>query len=569
MSPRRAIVVGAGVGGLTAAMKLAHQGWDVQLFEKQGSPGGRCGRLAVGGFTFDLGPTILLMPFVLKRTFASVGRRLEDYLALTRCDPNYRVTWRDGSTLTLSGDLDAMRGELEHLEPGSFQRFLAFLAKGQVRHDVSMERFVSKHFASLAEFLTPRNLPDLFRVGAHQRLYAQVSKAFGDERLRQAFSFQTMYLGVSPYEAPAVFSLLPYTELAVGVWYPQGGMGAIPLALERVGREEGVRFHYRAPVKRVLQDAGRAVGVELESGERHLCEAVVVNADYPYALERLVDAAEARRQKLERRRYTSSGYMLYLGVRRRLEPLLHHNVFFGRDFEGSFADIFERRRVPDDPSFYVNAPVRTDESMAPAGKDALYVLVPVPHQAPGLDWKVEGPKVRAKVLARLAELGLGDLERDVEVERVATPDDWALSLNLARGAAFGLAQSMFQLGPFRPKVWDERVQNLFYCGASTQPGTGVPTVMISADLAVQAVEARAHAGARRTGRALAGPDRQTDNQNEDSAVAAAVTGSRGAVEPGTAETHTGLACRGQVTGPSADAPARGRTAGARLRGTSA
>jgi phytoene desaturase len=216
-----------------------------------------------------------------------------------------------------------------------------------------------------------------------------------------------------------------------------------------------------------------------------------VNAYYPYALAHLVDAAEAKRQKLDRRRFTSSGSMLYLGLKRRDEQLLHHNVFFGCDLKGSFADIFHRFRVPDDPSFYVNAPARTDPTMAPPGKDALQVLVPVPHQAPGLDWKVEGPKVRAKVFARLAELGLGDVERDVEVERVVTPDDWASSLNLSRGSAFGLAQTMFQIGPFRPKVWDDQVHNLFSCGASTQPGTGIPTVMISADLAVQATAARA------------------------------------------------------------------------------
>lgn len=491
MTARTAIVVGAGVGGLTAAMKLAHQGWSVDLFEKQPVPGGRCGRIQARGFTFDTGPTILLMPFVFEAAFTSVGRRLSDYLELTRCDPNYRVTYRDGSTLTLSSDLTTMRGELERLEPGSFERFLTFMAKGQVRHDVSMERFVSKHFASLAEFLTPSNLPQILRVGAHQNLYRQVAKVFRDLRLQQAFSFQTMYLGVSPYEAPAVFSLLPYTELAVGVWYPTGGMGAIPLALERVCREEGVGLHYGAPVRRVLTEGGRAVGVELEDGRVQKADVVVVNADYPYAVQHLVDAAEFQRQKLDARRYTSSGYMLYLGLRRRYEQLLHHNVFFGRDFEGSFGDIFEKKRVPEDPSFYVNAPARTDASMAPDGKDALYVLVPVPHQAPGVDWKVEGPKVRAKVFARLAELGLPDLERDVEFEQVLTPDDWASSLNLAKGAAFGLAQNMFQIGPFRPKVWDEKVQNLFYCGASTQPGTGVPTVMISADLAVQAVEARA------------------------------------------------------------------------------
>lgn len=488
---RSAIVVGAGVGGLTAAMKLAHDGWRVDVFERLDVPGGRCGRITADGFTWDLGPTILLMPFVLERTFASVGRKLSDYLSLTRCDPNYRVTFRDGSTLTLTSELTKMREELERIEPGSFSRYLQFMAKGQVRHDTSMERFVSKHFSSLGEFLTPSNLPEILRVGAHRRLYGQVSEAFRDERLRQAMSFQTMYLGVSPFEAPAVFSLLPYTELAVGVWYPKGGLGEVGRALEKVCRELDVSVHYRSPVRRIVIEHGRAVGVELEDGEVRRADVVLCNADYPWAYKHLIDPKVSARPELERKRYTASGYMLYWGLKRRVEGLLHHNVFFGRDFKGSFNDIFERLRVPEDPSFYVNAPVRTDPGMAPEGKDALYVLVPVPHQTPSVDWKVEGPRVRAKVLSRLAEVGITDLERDLEVERIITPDDWASGLNLERGSNFGLAQNMMQIGPLRPKVWDDRIENLFFCGASTQPGTGVPTVMISADLAVQAIRERA------------------------------------------------------------------------------
>lgn len=486
----RAIVIGAGVGGLTAAMKLAHRGWQVDLYEKQDVPGGRCGRIEAGGFRWDLGPTIMLMPFVFERAFASVGRRLEDYLTLVRCDPNYRVTFRDGSTITLTSELTRMRDELERLEPGSFEPYLRFLAKGRDRHDTSLERFVGKHFDSLAQFLTPSNLPHIFRIGAHQTLFSQVSKSFSDERLRQTMSFQTMYLGVSPYEAPAVFSLLPYTELAVGIWYPIGGMGAIPRALEKVCHELGVATHYRAPVRRVLLEGGVARGVELEDGSIERADVVVCNADYPWAQKHLIDPAVSAHPELEKKRYTSSGYMLYLGVRRRYDELLHHNVFFGRDFAGSFESIFDKLEVPEDPSFYVNAPAHTDPSMAPEGKDALYVLVPVPHKAPHLDWKVEGPKLRAKIFARLKELGLGSLEQDVEVERVVTPDDWERELNLERGSNFGLAQNMFQIGPFRPKVWDDRIPGLFYCGASVQPGTGVPTVMISADLCVQAIDGR-------------------------------------------------------------------------------
>jgi phytoene desaturase len=493
VSRAKVLVVGAGVGGLTAAMKLAHQGYDVEVLERLDVPGGRCGRITdeAGGYTFDLGPTILLMPQVFRDTFASVGKRLEDSLTLVRCDPNYRVHFRDGSSITLTTELTKMREELERLEPGSFEPYLQFLARGRDRHDTSLTRFVGRHFDSLSSFLTPENLPHIFRIGAHKTLAADVAKSFRDPRLQQVMSFQTMYLGVSPYEAPAVFSLLPYTELAVGVWYPMGGMGAIPRALEKVGRELGVRYRYGTTVARVLVEDGQARGVQLADGSLERADVVVVNADLPWAYQHLLGAPYAAKLKLDRKRYTSSGYMLYLGTRRQYPELLHHNVFFGRDFEGSFTDIFERHRVPADVSFYVNAPARTDASMAPKGQDALYVLVPVPHQAPGVDWAVEGPKVRAQVFARLAEFGLKDLEHQLAFERVITPDDWASQLNLTHGANFGLAQNRFQIGPFRPKVFDERIDNLFFCGASAQPGTGVPTVMISARLAVEAIEARA------------------------------------------------------------------------------
>jgi phytoene desaturase len=486
----RAIVIGAGVGGLTAAMKLAHQGWQVDLYEKLGVPGGRCGRVEAQGFTWDLGPTIMLMPFIFEEAFASVGKRLSDYLTLVRCDPNYRVTFRDDSTITLTSELTRMRDELERLEPGSFEPYLKFLAKGRDRHDTSLELFVKKHFDSLASFLTPSNLPHIFRIGAHRTLFGQVSKSFQDERLRQTMSFQTMYLGVSPFEAPAVFSLLPYTELAVGIWYPMGGMGAIPRALEKVCAELGVTLHYQREVSRIVIEGGQAKGVQFADGSIERADVVLCNADYPWAYKHLIDPKVSSHPELEKKRYTSSGYMLYLGVKRRYDELLHHNVYFGRDFEGSFRDIFTTLQIPEDPSFYVNAPAHTDPSMAPAGKDALYVLVPVPHTAKHLDWAIEGPKLRARIFARLAERGMGDLERDVEVERVITPDDWARELNLERGANFGLAQNMFQIGPFRPKVWDERVRDLFFCGASVQPGTGVPTVMISADLCVKAIGER-------------------------------------------------------------------------------
>ncbi|WP_163990071.1 phytoene desaturase family protein [Pyxidicoccus caerfyrddinensis] len=482
---RRVVVVGAGVGGLAAAARLAHQGFDVQVFEKTNGPGGRCNQLRANGFTWDIGPTIVLMPEVFEETFRALGRRIEDYLTLLRCDPNYRVHFRDGSDVTFTSELCAMGRELERVEPGSYERYLAFMAQGRVQYRTSLDYLVGRNYDGISDYFSPKVLARILKVRAHRRMYADVSRYFQDDRLRAAMTFQTMYLGVSPFASPAVYGLLPFTELGVGIWFPKGGLYAIPQALERLGREEGVRFHYGTPVERILTDGGRTTGVRLASGEVVEADAVLCNADLPYAYETLLDPNATRLKRPEKLRYTSSGYMLYLGMKRKVPGLLHHNVVFGRDYKGSFDDIFERFRVPEDPSFYVNVPTRTDASLAPEGKDALYVLVPVPHQNPDVHWKEEGPKVRAKVFARLAELGFPRLESDIEVERIFTPDDWASTFNLARGSAFGLAQNFTQIGPFRPRNQDARVKNLFFVGASTQPGTGLPTVLISARLVTE------------------------------------------------------------------------------------
>ncbi len=487
MKRQKIAVVGAGVGGLAAAARLAHQGFAVDLFEKNEGPGGRCNRLSFDGFHFDTGPTLLLMPEVLEETFASVGRKASDYLQLHQCDPNYRIHFRDQSSITFFTDLVKMRAELDRVEPGSFSRYLQMLALGKRQYDVSLERFVGVNHDSVAGFFKPSNLAKVLQIRAHRNMYAEVSRRFADDRLRASLTFQTMYLGISPFESPAVYGLLPYTELAQGIWFPQGGMYALPRALEKVAVEEGVRFHYRTGIERVLSDGRRATGVRLEGGRELDYDAVLVNADLPWAYKNLLQDTPARLKRLEKMKYTSSAFMMYLGTRRKITALDHHNVFFGGDYQGSFTDIFDRKQVPADPSFYVNAPSHTDPSLAPEGKDALYVLVPVPHQAPHLDWKVEGEKVRQKVFARLKETLGDDLEREIEVERDFTPDDWAGTYNLDRGAAFGLSHHFFQVGPFRPANQDPTLRNVFFVGASTQPGTGLPMVMLSAKLVAERV----------------------------------------------------------------------------------
>ena len=487
-----AVVVGAGVGGLAAAARLAHAGLDVQVFEQTAEPGGRCAQLQCDGYTFDMGPTILLMPEVVERTFQALGRRMESYLRLHRCDPNYEIRFRDGSRLTFTSELTRMAEEVERIEPGSFPRFLRFLALGQVQYRTSLDQFVGRNFDHLGQFLTPASLRGIFRARAHRRLYSVASEFFGDDRLRAAVTFQTMYLGISPYESPAVYGLLPFSELGVGIWFPEGGLHALPRALERLAKDVGVRVAYRSAVRSITFEGKRATGVTLADGTHAPADLVLCNADLPWAYRNLIDPAVTRLRRAGKLRYTSSGYMLYLGLDRQVPELGHHNVFFGSDYRGSFEDIFERFRVPADPSFYVAVANRTDPSLAPAGRDGLYVLVPVPRQHPSLDWAVEGPRVRAKVFGRLRQEGL-DLERHVVTERIFTPDDWASRFSLEHGSAFGLSHHFFQVGPFRPSNQDRTVRNLFFVGASTQPGTGLPTVMLSAELVVERMRREAAA----------------------------------------------------------------------------
>jgi phytoene desaturase len=486
----RVAVVGAGVGGLAAAARLAHSGFDVDVFEKHEGPGGRCGQLRLGGFTFDTGPTILLMPEVLERTFLALGKRLADYLVLSRCHPNYRLHFHDGTRLLLQSDLGALSAELEQLVPGSSAGFLGFLALSGRMYRTSLERFVLRNFDGAAQFLAGGNLRQLLALSAHRSLASVVRGFLKDERLQAALTFQTMYLGMSPYQAPAVYGLLSHSEMGVGVYFAKGGLYALPLALERLGREEGARFHYRSEVRRILSTPEGVHGVELLDGTEVSADLVLCNADLPWAYRNLLNPSHTRLRRARRLRYTSSGYMLYLGLRRSVAGLGHHSVFLGRNYRESFEDIFQRHRVPLDPSFYVAIANRTDASLAPAGKDSVYVLVPVPHAHPSLDWAREGPPLRARVLARLAQEGFS-LEADIEVERVFTPEDWETSLHLENGSAFGLGMQLGQLGPFRPRNQDRRLPNLFFVGASTTPGTGLPTVMVSAELAVQRMLAHA------------------------------------------------------------------------------
>ena len=489
-----AIVIGAGIGGIATAARLAKNGYDVTVLEKNETAGGRCNQFIKDGHRFDIGPTLFLMPEVWEETFASLGERMSDHLDLRRIDPTYKVYFEDGLQLELTSDIGKMQTQLEKVEKTAFSGFLNYIAEGNKHYKVSLEKFVGRNFLNIFEYFSLKNLPLLFQLKALGKHYKNTSRFFKDERLKAAFTFQNMYLGLSPYEAPVTFSLLQYTELAEGVWYPMGGMYAGIQSLVKIAEKLGVKFVYNAPVKKLKVEGSKVTGAELHDEREFFADIFVGNADLPYIYKELLpDAKEAK--KLEDKLYTCSTIMFYWGVDKQYPQLAHHNVFLGGDYKASFDEIFEKHTLPDSPSFYVHAPARTDEAASPKGQDTLYVLVPVGHldARAKQDWDAIIKRARETIFARLAkEFNITDLKEHIKFEEVYQPKTWKERFNLAKGAAFGLSHNFWQVGYLRPHNRHKQYKNLYFAGASTHPGTGLPIVLLSARLTTERILQEAH-----------------------------------------------------------------------------
>jgi phytoene desaturase len=484
-----AIVIGAGIGGIATAGRLAKNGYSVTVLEKNETPGGRANQIVRDGHRFDIGPTLFLMPEVWEETFASLGEKMEEHLDLRRIDPTYKVHFDDGLQLELTSNIGDMQEQLEKVEKTAFTGFLNYIAEGAKHYKISLEKFVGRNFYSIFDYFSLKNLPLIFKLKALGKHYHNTGRFFKDERLKAAFTFQNMYLGLSPYDAPATYSLLQYTELAEGVWYPMGGMYAGIQALVRVAEKLGVKFIYNAPVKELKVEGSKVTAVELENGQTLGADIFVGNADLPYIYKELLpDPVEAK--KLDEKLYTCSTIMFYWGIDKQYPQIAHHNVFLGGDYKASFDQIFRDHKLPDVPSFYVHAPTRTDPAAAPEGQDTLYVLVPVGHldAASEQDWGERINRARDTVFERLSkEMGISDLESHIKFEIVYQPETWQERFNLEKGAAFGLSHNFWQVGYLRPQNRHKKYKNLYFAGASTHPGTGLPIVLLSAKLTTERI----------------------------------------------------------------------------------
>ncbi len=478
------IVIGAGIGGIAAAAHLARQGVRVTVLEKNARPGGRCDRFSRDGHHFDTGPTLLVMPLLFEAEFMALGASLREMLDLQRVDPTYHLAFDDGSELALTSDLNAMREQLESIQPGSYHGFLRYIEEGHRHYHLAIERLALRDFRRAADFFTLGNLPLLFQVKPLVRHYRHMSAYFDDPRLKAAFTFQDVYMGLSPFEAPATFSMMPYTELAHGVWYPRGGMYRVVEALMDIASRAGVEFVFNAAVERIDVNGTSARGVVLADGQHLEAEAVLANADLPYVYRELLPQ-DGQADPFGHKRFSCSAISFFWGVDRRYDQLKPHTLFLADDYRENFKSIIQDLTLSENPSLYLHAPARLDPAMAPAGEDTLIAIVPVGHLSENedQDWRAIRDRARQEVFRRLAALGITDLPEHLKFEVTYTPLSWRRRYNLTKGSTHGLCHNLTQLGYFRPSNRHPRYHNVYFVGASTRPGTGIPTALVSARLA--------------------------------------------------------------------------------------
>jgi len=493
MTSRSVVVVGAGVAGVTAAIHLAKAGMHVMVLEKDPRPGGRCGQLVRDGHRFDTGPTLFVMPLLYASEFSALGVSLAERLDLRPVDPTYRLVFDDGSHLSLTSNMTAMREQLEAIEPGSFGGLQRYMEAGARHYRVVAEQMVNRDFRWPIDYLRIGALGLLARGNPLANHYRGMSAYFDAPRLKSAFTFQDLYVGLSPFEAPAILSLLSYTELAHGVWYPVGGMYRIVETLVDLARDAGVEFTFGADVERIDTDATTARGVVLPDGTFVKADVVLANADLPYVYEQLLPP-DRMAQSLSRKRFSCSAISFFWGLDRPYASLPPHTLFLADDYRANFDSIVRDHGIPANPGVYVHAPARLEASAAPVDQDTLTAIVPVGHlpNHGTTDWNEIRDRAREHVFRRLRTIGLEDVRDHIKFEESRTPLTWATRHNLAKGATHGLSHTLTQMGYLRPRNRHHRYRNLYFAGASTHPGTGVPTAMSSGRLAARRIVAELH-----------------------------------------------------------------------------
>ncbi|MBM3723410.1 MAG: phytoene desaturase [Actinobacteria bacterium] len=475
------VIVGAGLAGLSAALRLTGAGRNVTVIEREGVPGGRNGLLVKDGYQFDTGPSVLTMPDLIADALDCVGEELNDWLELTPVQPLYRAFYHDGSQLDVHANPAEMAEEIAQVigpsEAAGYLRYVDFVSE---LYRLEMTDFIDKNINTPFDLLTP-NLAKLVAIGGFRRLAPKVREFLKDFRTERIFSFQAMYAGLSPYQALAIYAVIAYMDSVAGVFFPKGGMHAVPRALAGAAEKHGAVFRYNTTATKIEVSGDRATAVITSDGDRIPADVVVLNPDLPVAYRDLLGVNPWQVSRLS---YSPSCTVLLAGSKKSYSKIAHHNIHFGRSWRGVFDDLIEKKQLMTDPSLLVTNPTHSDPTLAPDGKQIYYVLFPTPNLDANIDWATQGPRYRDEMVRVLEERGYRDFGESIEVENLTTPADWQ-ARGMERGAPFAAAHTFFQTGPFRPSNrWGE---NVVFAGSGTQPGVGVPMVLISGRLAAERI----------------------------------------------------------------------------------
>jgi phytoene desaturase len=481
----RVVIIGAGIAGITTAVYLAKNGYSVSVYEKNSSPGGRCGQLIREGHRFDLGATMLMMPEIYHEVFDSLGIKLEEGRDILPMKNLYRIFFGDGSVLDFTTDNERMKLQLEKIEPGSYRKAGEYVSRGYRIFRLGMDELIGRNFYNLFQMVNLKNIPLLFKIKAFTPHFKYARRFFTHQHLLAAYTFQNIYVGQSPFNAPALFSMVPAAELTEGSFFPAtGGMFNIVEKLLEEAEKEGVQFNYSNPVSQIMVSGKKAKGIILSDATEIKADIVISNADLPYVYRKLLPE-KRKSARLDRLKYSCSAICFHWGLDKIYPQLDHHNVFLSDDFRDSLDRIFKDKTVSDNPSFYVHAPVRSDPAAAPENHDTLSVAVAVGH----IDkhYKQEWDKIREisrkAVISRLKKQGLDDIEDHIKFEVCYLPESWENACNISRGSVFGsLGHNILQMGYFRPHNRHDKYKNIYFAGGSTHPGNGIPNVLISAKL---------------------------------------------------------------------------------------
>jgi phytoene desaturase len=483
---KKVIVIGAGFAGLSAATKLADEGYDVTILEKNSMAGGRARVFEEQGFTFDMGPSWYWMPDIFERYFAEFNKKPSDYYHLTRLDPSYKVIFGADDEISLPANMSELENLFESIESGSSKRLSDFLAESKYKYDVGIGEFVWKPSISITEFFDFRLVSKAFSLDMFASFGKHIRKFFKSERLLKLMEFPILFLGATPQNTPALYSLMNYAEIALGTWYPMGGMHEIVKGMVAVAEEKGVKIKLNEPVTRILVEGGTAKKVITNKGEYNI-DVVVGGADYHHIESKLLDTEHRNYSEKywDNRTMAPSSLLFYLGVNRRVEKLIHHNLFFDEDFNLHADEIYTNPKWPSKPLFYASAPSKTDASVAPEGCENLFILIPI---APDLE---DNEEIREKyykiVMERLEKYVGHDVRSHVVYKKSFAVSDFKEEYNSFKGNAYGLANTLLQTAFLKPSLKNKKVKNLYYTGQLTVPGPGVPPSLISGLVVAQQV----------------------------------------------------------------------------------